>query len=364
MVKYRIFAPGPVEVSEEVLAEAGKRFPYHRDQSFAEVVAQVTEDMKQVLLTTDARIFFFTSSGTGGMEASIANLFSEGDEVLITSVGKFGQRWREIADAFHLKVHYLRFDYGESADPSLIEEQLKHNPTIKAALSTFAETSTGALNDVKTIGEIIRRKDRLFVLDSIAGLGADELHMDDWKVDVAIGGSQKAIGAIPGLSIVALNDRAWEAVSRARLPKYYFNMQIAENFRLKNFTPWTPAITTMMALAKSLRQINERGIEQVWAEHAKWAGLFRDKASAMGFGFMPANPCNALSAIKMPEGVDSTPIIADIKEQEGILFANGQAELRGTIIRFGHMGHANEADTLKALEVLEKHALPKIKEAQ
>lgn len=361
MVKYRIFAPGPVEVDEDVLAEAGKRFPYHRDSSFSEVVARVSDNMKRILFTTDSRVFLFTSSGTGGMEASIANLFSEGDEVLITSIGKFGQRWREIADAFHLNVHYLRFDYGESADPAQIEERLKANPTIKAVLSTFTETSTGAINDVKALGEIIRRRDRLFVLDAIAGLGADELYMDDWKVDAVIGGSQKAIGAPPGLSVVAVNDRAWNAVSRSRLPKYYLNMQIAENFRLKNFTPWTPAITTMMSLDKALQGIDKKGITEVWAEHAKWAGFFRDKAGKMGFEFMPINPSNALSVIKMPAGVDSTPIIADIKEKEGILFANGQAELKGTIIRFGHMGHANEADSLTALEVLEKHALSKIK---
>lgn len=361
MVNYRLFTPGPIEVRKDVLAEGGKTFPYHRDRSFAEVVGKATDDLQNILFT-DSRIFFFTSSGTGAMEASVANLFSEGDEVLITSIGKFGQRWREIADAYHLKVHYLRFDLGNSADPALIEQTLGKNPTIKAVLTTFTETSTGAINDVKTIGGIVRRRDRLFVLDAIAGLGADELRMDAWKVDVVIGGAQKAIGAPPGLSLVAINERAWIAVSRARLPKYYFNMQIAEKFRLKGFTPWTPAITIMIALAHSLADIKEKGIEQVWADHARWAGFFREKAGEMGFEFLPKRPSNALSVIKMPEGVDSTPIIREIKEAEGILFANGQAELKGTIIRFGHMGHANEADTLKALEVLEKHALPKIKE--
>jgi len=358
---YRIFAPGPVEVDPEVLAEGGKTFPYHRDKSFANIVGKAAQDMKNILFSPNSRIFFFTSSGTGGMEASIANLFSEGDEVLITSIGKFGQRWREIADAYHLKVHYLRFEMGESADPSMIEERLKTHPTIKAVLTTFTETSTGAINDVKAIGDIVRSRDRLFVLDSIAGLVADELRMDEWKVDTVIGGAQKAIGAPPGLSIVAMNNRAWEAVSHSRLPKYYFNMQIAEKFRLKNFTPWTPAITVMMSMAKSLSMITEKGIEQVWAEHAKWAGIFRNKALEMGFSFMPTTPSNALSVIKMPDGVDSTEIITEIKEKEGILFANGQQELKGHLIRIGHMGHTNEADTLKALEVLEKYALTKVK---
>lgn len=361
MVNYRLFTPGPVEVSEEVLEEHGKRFPYHRDRSFAEVVGRVTEDLKKILFT-DSRIFFFTSSGTGGMQAALVNLFSEGDEVLVTSIGKFGQRWKELADTFRLKVTYLPFEFGQSVDPAMVDDALRANPLIKAVLSTFTETSTGAKNDVKTMGEIVGRHDKIFVLDSIAGLIADELRMDAWNVDVAIGGSQKAIGAPPGLSIVALNERAWKLAENSTLPKYYFNMKIAESFRQKGFTPWTPAITVMMSLAVSLKNFKERGIENVWADHAHWASFFREKAGQMGFSLFPKKPSNALSAIKMPDGVESTPIIREIKEEEGILFANGQAELKGKLIRFGHMGHANEQDTLKALEVLEKHALPRIKE--
>jgi len=360
VVSYRLFTPGPIEVDKDVLAECGKVFPYHRDSSFAEVVEKTTGNMQKIL-STDARIFFFTSSGTGAMEASVVNLFSEGDEVLIPSVGKFGERWREIAEAFRLKVHFLEFPYGDSADPQQVDEALAANPSIKAVLATFAETSTGAINDVKTIGEIIRAHDKVFVLDSIAGLGADELYMDEWKIDVAIGSTQKAICAPPGLSLVAIGERAWEMAAKSNLPKYYFNMQIAEKFRVKNFTPWTPSIVVMMALHRSLENICGKGVENVWAEHKRWANLFREKMSAMGAAFMAAKPTNALSAIKMPDGVDSTEIIAEIKEKEGILFANGQQELKGHLLRFGHMGHANEADTMKALEVLEKHALPKIK---
>jgi len=360
VVNYRLFTPGPVEVAEEVLAENGKRFPYHRDRTFAEVVKQVTADLKDILFT-DSRIFFFTSSGTGGMQAALLNLFSEGDEVLVTSIGKFGQRWKELAEVYRLKVNYMPFEYGETIDPERVKEALSGNPNIKAVLSTFTETSTGAKNDVKAMGEIVRGYDKVFVLDSIAGLIADELRMDAWNVDVAIGGSQKAIGAPPGLSLVALNERAWEFVQASTMPNYYFSMKIAEKFRKQGFTPWTPAITVMMSLALVLKKIEEKGIEQVWADHAHWASFFREKAAQMGFEFLPKKPSNALSVIKMPEGVESTPIVREIKEAEGILFANGQAELKGRLIRVGHMGHANETDTLKALEVLKKHALPKIK---
>jgi aspartate aminotransferase-like enzyme len=360
VVKYRLFTPGPIEVDKDVLAECGKVFPYHRDSSFAEVVEKTTEYMQKIL-STDARIFFFTSSGTGAMEASVVNLFSEGDEVLIPSVGKFGERWREIAEAYRLKVHFMEYPYGDSVDPGQIDEYLTKNPSIKAVLATFAETSTGAINDVKTMGEIIRAHDKVFVLDSIAGLGADELYMDSWNVDLAIGSTQKAICAPPGLSLVAIGDRAWAMAQKSTLPKYYFNMQIAEKFRVKNFTPWTPSIVVMMALHRSLENICNKGIETVWAEHKRWASLFREKMSAMGATFMAAKPTNALSAIKMPDGMDSTEIIAKIRDEERILFANGQQELKGHLLRFGHMGHANEADTMKAIEVLERHALPKIK---
>jgi aspartate aminotransferase-like enzyme len=360
VVNYRLFTPGPVEVADEVLAENGKRFPYHRDRTFAEVVERVTVDLKDILFT-DSRIFFFTSSGTGGMQAALVNLFSEGDEVLVTSIGKFGQRWKELADVYRLKVTYLPFEFGQTVDPAMVDDALRTNPNIKAVLSTFTETSTGAKNDVKAMGEIVRHYERVFVLDSIAGLIADELRMDAWNVDAAIGGSQKAIGAPPGLSLVALNERAWEFVQASTMPNYYFSMKIAEKFRKQGFTPWTPAITAMMSLALSLKRFKERGIENVWADHERWASFFREKSGQMGFEFLPKNPSNALSVIKMPDGVDSTPIIREIKEAEGILFANGQAELKGRLIRVGHMGHANEQDTLTALRVLERHALPKIK---
>ncbi len=363
MAKYRLFTPGPVEVPEDILAENGKRFPYHRDQSFADVMNKVAENFKKIMFT-DSRIFFFTSSGTGGMEAALVNLFSEGDEVLIASIGNFGQRWKELANTYRLKPTYIEFEFGDTADPAKIEEALKANPKIKAVLATFTETSTGARNDVKAIGDVVRRYDKVFVLDSIAGLVADELRMDAWNVDITIGGSQKAIGAPPGAALVAVNERAWKLVETSTLPKYYFSMKIAEKFRLQGFTPWTPAITVMMALALAAEKFSNQGIENVWMEHELWANTFREKARAMGFDFMPKRPSNALSVLKMPEGVDSTPIIKTIKTEEGILFANGQEHLKGKLIRFGHMGHANEADTLKALEVLERHALPVIKGAK
>lgn len=362
MAKYRLFTPGPVEVEKDVLEENGKPFPYHRESTFAAVVEKATADFKDIVFTKDSRVFLFTSSGTGGMEASLVNLFSEGDEVLITSIGMFGRRWKELADTFRLKVHYLPFEFGETVDASLVEKTLKENPHIKAVLSTFTETSTGARNDVRTMGEIVRRYDKVYVLDSIAGFAADELRMDAWNVDVVICGSQKAIGAPPGMAIVALNDRAWQLVEASTMPKYYFSMLTAEKFRVQNFTPWTPSITVAMSLALVLKKFKEKGIENVWAEHERWATFFRKKAGAMGFSFLTQKPSNALSVIKMPEGVDSTPILKEIKEQEGILFANGQAELKGKLIRFGHMGHANEQDTLTALEVLKRRALPKIKE--
>jgi len=350
-----------VEVEDEVLLENGKRFPYHRESAFAAVVEKVAADFKDIIFT-DSRVFFFTSSGTGGMESALVNLFSEGDEILIASIGNFGQRWKELADIYRLKATYLEFEFGDTIDPARVETALKANPKkIKAVLATFTETSTGARNDVKTLGGIVRSYDKVFVLDSIAGLIADELRMDAWNVDVVIGGSQKAIAAPPGIAIVAVNERAWKLVESSTMPKYYFNMKIAEKFRVQNFTPWTPAITVMVSLACVTDKLKKRGIENVWKDHERWAAFFREKAGMMGFNFLTKKPSNALSCIKMPEGVDSTPILKEIKEEEGILFANGQERLKGKLIRFGHMGHANEADTQTALDVLERRALPKIK---
>jgi aspartate aminotransferase-like enzyme len=220
-------------------------------------------------------------------------------------------------------------------------------------LTTLAETSTGALNDIEKFGEISRRHDAYLVVDGVAGLGADYCPQDTWYVDALVGASQKALMAPPGIAFVSLSQRAVARIEHSDLPKYYFNISTYEKFRTKNQTPFTPAITIICALHKGLDMIIEKGIAENYEKHAGLAQYVRERVSAMGFELFAESPSNALTVIKMPKNMDSTPIIKKIKEEHGILFANGQANLRGTIIRIGHMGNYTIEKLKRALDILE-----------
>jgi aspartate aminotransferase-like enzyme len=223
-------------------------------------------------------------------------------------------------------------------------------------LTTLTETSTGALNDMAEFGAIAEQHDAYLVVDGVAGLGADICPQEKWHVDALVGASQKALMAPPGIAFVSLSKRASERTRSSDLPKYYFNMSTYEKFRAKNQTPFTPAITILCGLKKGLDLIIDQGIEKNFQRHAEMAEYVRGRVRAMGFELFPEHPSNALTVIRMPQSVVSTPIIQKIKEEHGILFANGQANLRGTIIRIGHMGNYTIQKLANALDILESVA--------
>ena len=351
--RYTLFTPGPVDVPEEVLRDTSCPLLYHREDAFGKLYQQTSADLKKILHAEHAEIYFFTSSGTGAMEATCANLLSSKDKPIVAVSGKFGERWLELCHAYRIEPITVKEDYGKSIAPEQIAEALKNAPRGTVILTTLAETSTGALNDIQKFGEIARKHDAFLVVDGVAGLGADRCPQEEWHVDVLVGASQKALMAPPGIAFVSLSKRALERTQSSDLPKYYFNINTYEKFRCKNQTPFTPAITIFCGLKKGLDMIIERGIEENYRKHAEMAEYVRKRVRAMGFDILPEHPSNALTVIKMPANVVSTPIIQRIKEEHGILFANGQANLRGTIIRIGHMGNYTIEKLGQALDILE-----------
>ncbi|MDH4210650.1 MAG: alanine--glyoxylate aminotransferase family protein [candidate division WOR-3 bacterium] len=351
--KYILFTPGPIDVPEEVLREASCPLLYHRENAFGELYNAVTENLKKILFAQGCDIFIFTASGTGAMEAACCNLLSRKDRPIVAISGKFGERWLELCNTYGLDPIVIRAEYGKSIEPHQIEEALGNVPKSTVILTTLTETSTGALNDIRQFGEISTKHDAYLVVDGVAGLGADYCPQDEWHIDALVGASQKAFMAPPGIAFVSLSKRALERANGSDLPKYYFNIRTYEKFRSKNQTPFTPAITILCGLNKGLNMIIDKGLENNFKKHKDIAGYVRKRVSEIGFELMPENPSNALTVMKMPPGKDSTAIINEIKEQHGILFANGQADLRGTIIRIGHMGNYSIEKLRGALDVLE-----------
>lgn len=347
--KYTLFTPGPVEVPNFVYNAVAETLIYHREQAFAELYHQVAEKIKK-LLKTKAAVYFLTASGTGAMEAAASNLISYHDRVIVVTAGKFGERWREIGLRYGAYVDVLSVPYGQSVPPEELERKLRTDDTARLVFTTLTETSTGALMDIKAFGEICHLNNRILIVDAIAGLGVDKFKMDEWNVDVVCGASQKGLFCPPGLSFVAVNERAWEMIEKSRSPRYYFDLKLYKQFAEKGQTPWTPTISLFFALNCTLDRILRTGIEKTWEKHRLLAETLRSKIKKLGLEFMPENPSNALTVIKMPAEIRGDEIVALAKNKKKILFANGQAELRGKIVRIGHMGAITKSDINRAFQ--------------
>lgn len=352
--KYTLYTPGPVDIPAEVLNETAGPLLYHRDAAFGDLLGALTDDLKKLISARACDIFYFTSSGTGGMEAACCNILSRKDRPIVAISGKFGERWLELCSVYGLEPDVVRAEYGRSITPEQIEEALRRAPASTVILTTLTETSTGALNDIKKFGEISVKHGAYLVVDGVAGVGADACPQDDWHVDALIGASQKALMAPPGIAFVSLSKRALRRVNDSDLPKYYFNIKTYEKYRNKNQTPFTPAITIINGLKKGMEIILEYGVEANFDRHREMAAYVRNRVCDMGFELMPEYPSNALTVMKMPPGKDSTVVIKEIKEKYGILFANGQGDLKGTIIRIGHMGNYTIDKLAGALDALQE----------
>jgi len=347
--KYILFTPGPTEVPDFILKENSRPLVYHREASFSLLFHDTVKELKKVFLT-DGKIYILTASGTGAMEAAVSNFVSRGDKALVVICGKFGERWRELLFRYGAYVRNLTAPYGETIAPEELERRLKTDDSIKYVFTTLTETSTGAVLDIKSYGDICHRLNRHLIVDCVAGLAADEFRMDDWHVAIAVGASQKALFTPPGLSFIACNERIIPIMKNCRSPRYYFDLQLYEKFTDKGQTPWTPAISLFFGLNKALKTINKKGVANFWAEHKKIAQLVRKEVVNMGLELFTKTPSNGLTVIKMPKGIDGTKIVEYVKTHHHMLLANGQAEMRGKMVRIGHMGYFKKPEIIRALK--------------
>lgn len=352
--KYRLFTPGPVDVPDFVLTDVGAPLIYHREDSFTKLYASVRQGLQKVMATAN-EVYVLTCSGTGAMEAAVANLVLPGEKVLVASAGKFGERWRELAIRYGGYVDALTQTYGEPISPLELERHLRATESVRCVFATLTETSTGAVHDIKAFGEVCRRLNRILVVDAVAGLGADEMHADKWHVDVVVGGSQKALAVPPGLGFISVSERAWQLVNRHRGTRFYFDLKAYRRFwETKGQTPWTPAISLFYGLDAALKRATRGGVAGYWRKHRQMAEHVRKHVAKLGLELFPARPSNALTVIRMPEGVDGTKVV-ELCKKDGFLFANGQADMRGKIVRIGHMGPVSRAAMDTALACFKRH---------
>ncbi len=354
MLKRFLITPGPTPVPPEVLLAGAEPIVHHRAPRFVEIFNECVAGLQYVYQTTND-VVIFAASGTGAMEAAVVNIVNPGDTVIVASVGNFGERWVKLATKWGANVVALDFEWGTRADPAAIAAALAANPDAKAVYVQFSETSTGVVNDIKAIGEIVAATPAILVVDAISGLGATDLPTDAWKVDVCVAGSQKALMIPPGLAMAAVSDKAWKVVEQCTTPRFYFDWVSARAKAKDGQTPFTPAVSLFVMLNKAIEMIRDEGLATVFERHAVLSRGCKEGVKALGLElFGPDDPqANSVTAVKVPAGVDGGKIGKLARDRYGVWLAGGQGRLKGQIFRFGHCGYFGASDIVVGLSVVE-----------
>lgn len=354
MKKRYLMTPGPTPIPAEIALKMAEPIIHHRTPQFQEIFKEVLENLKD-LFQTKNDILLFASSGTGAMDAVVANLLFQGDKAIVVRGGKFGERWAEICATYGVEVIPIDVQWGKTVEPKEIEEALyaiRSTLHAKVVFTTLCETSTGTLSDIQAIGKIVKENKAILVVDAISGLGADDLQTDNWGVDVVVSGSQKGLMIPPGLSFASISPKAWD-LTRDKSPSYYFNFKKHKAALSKLNTPWTPAISLLIGLRESLRLIKEEGLENVFARHRQLAAAIRAGVQEIGLQLFSQNPSNAVTAVQTPVDIDSSKLVSIMRNKFKVWIADGQGELKGNLFRIAHLGYMDKFDIIVALSALE-----------
>src|SRR6266403_1333413 len=366
--KNRLFTPGPTPLLPQAQTAMASYGAHHRTADFRALFTRVLADLKEFIGTKND-VLVLSSSGSGFMEASVSNLTSPGDRVLVLTAGKFGERWTSLAKAFGCVVETVTAPYGETI--SLEEVRRKLTPEIRCVYVQATESSTGVRHDVEGIAKLVRASsdtlpdtssDTLLVVDAITGLGTTRLDVDGWVIDVIVGGSQKALMIPPGLAYGAISERAWQRMETAKSPRYYFDLRKERKSAAKAETAYTPATSLFAGLAAALDYVRQMGDgnlvagrDALIANAELCAAMTRAGVQALGLKlFAPSSPAAALTAIAAPAAADSTEICKRFRDQFGAVVANGQAEMKGQLFRIAHIGYYDYLDTVGVLAALEQ----------
>ncbi|MFA5062721.1 MAG: alanine--glyoxylate aminotransferase family protein [Candidatus Omnitrophota bacterium] len=354
MRKNYLLTPGPTPLPPQVMESMARPIIHHRTPQFQAMLKEAVEGLKYVFQTNND-VFILTSSGTGAMEAAVINLLSAGDTALVVQGGKFGERWTEICKAYGITVEVIDVKWGKAVNPLDIEKKLKANPKIKAVFTTQCETSTGVLNDIAAIGKAVKNTEAVLVVDAISSLGAVDLKTDEWACDVVVSGSQKGLMLPPGLSFISVSLKAAKLVENSKSPRYYFDLRKAKKALDKTDTPFTPAITLVIALNEALKLIRQDGLDVVFNRHRKLADATRAAVKALGLElFAPESGSDVVTSVKVPAGFDGEKLVKTMRDTYGVTIAGGQDELKGKVFRFAHMGFIEEFDIVIGISCLEK----------
>ena len=350
--KNYLLSPGPTPVPEAVSLAGALPMIHHRTPQFQAVMKDCFDGLK-ILFQTENPVLFFASSGTGMMEAAIANLMSPGEEMIVAEAGKFGERWSEIGNVYGCKVIPIKIEYSRTVKPDVIAQTLSQHPNAKAVFIQLSETSTGCVHDVEAIAKVVNKTKTLLVVDGISGLGAEPCTPDAWGIDCILTGSQKGVMLPPGLGFISLSEKAWKRVDESKCPRYYFDLKKAKKSATTHDSPFTPAISLLFQLQEALKIIKDETMEGVWKRHTWMAQATRAGCQALNLELFAERPGNVLTAVKTPAGVDGEKLVKVMRDDLGVTIAGGQDQMKGQLFRIAHLGYMDRFDILTAIAALE-----------
>lgn len=350
--------PGPTPVPDRVNRAMAAPMINHRGPEFKALLPELESGLKWAFQTKNDMLIF-PASGTGGLESAVANLVSPGERIIVVTIGAFGDRFADLGEAFGAQVVRYALPWGEAADPQDLDDLLGKEPEVATVLITHNETSTGVTNRLRALAEVVKRRQRLLVVDGVSSIGSIDLPVDDWGVDVAITASQKGWMLPPGVTMLSVSKAAWQRQANARAPRFYFDWERAQKLQAKGMTFTTPAMSILFGLRESLAIMREEGLSTIFQRHIRVAAGFRAAGRALGLRLLAADPETAsptVTALYFPEALSGEKSEAVFKTWRdlGLVVGEGQGKLAGKIFRIGHLGAVYDADVAATVELLER----------
>ena len=352
-MKEYLLTAGPTPVPERVLLAMARPILYHRAPAFTDCLREVQEGLKWLIQTKQLPLIL-AGSGTIGMDAAVCNFLRTGDKAIVIRGGKFGERWGKICQAYGIECVFVDVEWGKSVEPQAVADAIEKNPGVRAVYATASETSTATKHDLEPIAKIVKAKDDIILcVDAVTAVGVYDVPMDRWGLDVVCVGSQKALMLPPGLAVVAVSEKAWKANERSNLPRFYLDLMRERKSQEKGESAFTPAVSLVVGLRESLRMLKEETLEGVFHRHERLAKATRAATGGLGLELLSSSPVNSVTGIRVPNGIDGTAVVKQMRTRYGITIAGGQDHLKGKIVRIAHIGYFSEFDIITAISGLE-----------
>lgn len=354
MFSQQLRIPGPTPIPQSVQQAMNQAMVGHRDHETKDLIHTI-QPLLRPIFGTEQDVIVLASSGTGGLETAAVNIAKAGDEVLVAVTGAFGDRFASICEAHDLKTHRMNVTWGKAADPEELKTFLQKNPAIQAVFLTFCETSTGVINPIKELAEVVHEFSNAYVVvDGVSSVGGTASHMDDWGIDILVTGSQKALMLPPGLAFVAVSERAWKQIEKNPQRRFYFDLRKYKESLAEDSTPFTPPVSLLYGLKQAVTLIDQEGLSNIYKRHELMMNMTRKACKSLGLPLLASDNIASptITAIK-PAHFSAKKLKTLLKTKFNLNVAGGQSHLADEIIRIGHMGYCSPNDILLCISLLE-----------